>query len=86
MLIGSLSNDLLRVANLSYRGSNRAAERFLKEAQHWAVKLEEYQLEDYLKKIVDEVLNLSEKKLNQKKAESLLMQSILLQNYSLKIK
>jgi hypothetical protein len=83
MLIGSLSNDLVRVANLTHRGSTKAAQRFLEEAKRWATELQKYDLKEYIANIVDEVL--SETKLTIESAEKLLMYSTLLQNYTLKI-
>lgn len=84
LLIGSLSNDLLRVANLIQRGSNQGALRFFKEAQRWSSQLTRYPMKPYIEKIVQEVN--SEKEvdiLDMEKAERFLMYSILLQNYSL---
>jgi hypothetical protein len=84
MLIGSLSNDLLRVANLTYRGSHQAADRFFEEAKKWASQLDNYQLKTYIKKIIKDIQ--SETSLSMEKAEKFLMYSILLQNYSLHMK
>lgn len=84
LLIGSLSNDLLRVATLVQRGSVQAARRFLQEAKKWSEQLSEYAFKEYIMKIIHEVK--TEDKLSMKQAEKYLMYSILLQNYSLKIK
>lgn len=83
LLIGSLSNDLLRVASLVQRGSNRAAEKFFQEAKKWAIQLSNYELKEYIVKIIEDIK--SETTLTMEKAEKLLMYSILLQNYSLKL-
>ena len=84
LLIGSLSNDLYRVANLSYRGSIKAAERFFIESKRWTTDLENVQLKDHARKIIDDLNTLSLENLrSQETAEKLLMYSVLLQNYSL---
>lgn len=82
MLIGSLSNDLYRVASLAQRGSMNAANRFLLESKRWTNELKGYNLKGYLKKIV---LDLEKEDccLDEARAEKLLMYSVLLQNYSL---
>jgi len=59
LLIGSLSNDLLRVATLTQRGSIKAAERFLHEAKKWAKELSQYHLKEYLTQIIDDVLSVT---------------------------
>ena len=50
LLVGSLSNDLLRVAILQQRGSTVAAARFLAEAKNWAQPLSESTEKFYIKK------------------------------------
>jgi len=82
LLLGSLSNDLLRVANLTFRGSTVAAHKFMLEAKKWAAQLEDHKLKEYIAKIVQDVL--IDANLTQDRAERLLMYSILLQNYTLK--
>ncbi len=84
LLIGSLSNDLQRVATLSYRGSEQAAEKFWQSAQVWLDELDEEQLVPYVQNIMS---NLKQQKVLQKQnIEDYLMYSILLQNYTLKMK
>ncbi|HEX7017552.1 MAG TPA: hypothetical protein VF209_01435 [Patescibacteria group bacterium] len=83
LLIGSLSNDLLRVATLTQRGSNQAAERFFLEAKKWAEELSNHELKEYIAKIVKDIQ--SETSLTLESAEKFLMYSILLQNYSLQL-
>ena len=83
MLIGSLSNDLMRVASLTQRGSDKAAERFLVEAKKWAEQLSKYKFKGYILKIIEDIQ--SETALSLEKAEKFLMYSILLQNYCLHI-
>jgi len=82
MLIGSFSNDLYRVASLVQRGSMNAANKFLLESKRWTSELKNYDLKDYLKKIIIDLEN-GDHHLDESRAEKLLMYSILLQNYSL---
>ena len=85
LLIGSLSNDLSRVANSSYRGSHKAAEIFWAQAQRWVSDLKSYKNKPYIEKIID---SLSKEKLDptdSAQAEKNLMYSILLQNYTLSL-
>jgi len=84
LLIGSLSNDLYRIANLINRRSYKAAERFQKESKRWVKELKNCKVKSYIRKIIND-LN-SSKSANiksQKLAEKYLMYSILLQNYAL---
>lgn len=84
LLIGSLSNDLLRVANMIARGSGLGAIRFFIEAQKWNTELKNHKVKPYIKKIITDINNeSSENILDMAKAEKFLMYSILLQNYSL---
>ena len=85
MLIGSLSNDLLRVANLTYRGSNTAATKFISESQRWAQELMKHDTKPYINKIINDIEALSKKKIDLELADKYLMYSTLLQNYSLYI-
>jgi hypothetical protein len=90
MLIGSLSNDLLRVASLTQRGSVKGAIRFFKEAKRWSeqlhdkqTKLHDKQTKQYIKNIVNEIRHANVQDLTLESAEKYLMYGILLQNYSL---
>lgn len=83
LLIGSLSNDLYRVANCRVNGSKESAIRFAKEAKRWAVPLQKEEVADHIKKIAREISSTSSKSISLKKAENYLMYSILLQNYIL---
>ena len=85
LLIGSLSNDLMRVATLTQRGSLKAAAKFLDQAKKWCYELSTFKLKGYLQNIVDEIKNDHPNSLTTKQAEKYLMYSILLQNYSLKM-
>ena len=81
MLIGSLSNDLMRVASLTQRGSNEAAHTFFVEAKKWAEQLSKYTFKKYILQIIQDIQ--TETTLSLEKAETFLMYGILLQNYSL---
>lgn len=83
LLIGSLSNDLYRVATLSYRGSS-AAPRFFEESKRWTKELGNHEVRPYIRKILSDV-NSPKYSLDSLKdhAETFLMYSILLQNYAL---
>ncbi|MFC1710345.1 hypothetical protein ACFL0F_01620 [Patescibacteria group bacterium] len=83
LLIGSLSNDLYRVANLVSRNSNKAANRFAKEAKRWSVPLQNEELDEYIINIAKDVSNNKSKNVSLELAEKYLMYAILLQNYSL---
>ena len=84
LLIGSLSNDLQRVAVSIHRGSYPTAERFLKEANRWVLDLEEYPVKEYIQKILTDLKKNRPKNIKSLEiAEKYLMYSILLQNYAL---
>jgi hypothetical protein len=83
MLIGSLSNDLMRVANLQQRGSDKAAQRFFTEAKRWVSDLSQMKVKGYIKKIINDLDKETFEDSSIEKAEKFLMYSILLQNYSL---
>lgn len=85
LLIGSLSNDLYRVAYLTQRGSIKAAEKFWQQSGRWVKDLESAQVKPYVKKIILEIKsNLDSNSLTTETAERYLMYSILLQNYALR--
>jgi hypothetical protein len=83
MLVGSLSNDLFRVASLAQRKSTKAASRFLKEAKRWAKPLSESNVNDYIVKIAKDISARKNNDISIKSAELYLMYGILLQNYAL---
>lgn len=83
LLIGSLSNDLMRVASLTQRGSDKAAERFFIESKRWVSELMEADLKEYIQKIVKDLDSSTFKVGSMADAEKYLMYGILLQNYSL---
>jgi len=86
MLIGSLSNDLFRVASLVQRGSNQAAYRFLQEAKRWSNQLKNQPIPPYIEKLVSDVSQRNIADISLKSAETYLMYAILLQNYALRNK
>lgn len=83
LLIGSLSNDLFRVATLIPRVSDKAVARFLSEAKRWVEPLAQSGEKAYIRNIAQDVIKLSERDLDLSMAERCLMQAVLLQNYSL---
>lgn len=83
LLVGSLSNDLFRVATLTQRGSLSAATRFLTEAQRWAEPLIEQPVDGYIVEIARDVTKRKEDELSLELAERYLMYGVLLQNYAL---
>lgn len=83
LLIGSLSNDLFRVATLTQRGSQTGAQRFLLEAKRWAQPLKDKDIPSYIVNIATDITNRDEKDISIESAERYLMYGILLQNYAL---
>lgn len=81
LLIGSLSNDLFRVANLLHRGSQKGAERFFMESKRWTKELQNFSHKPYIQDIIKSLKN--KKVVQEKDKEDLLMYGILLQNYAL---
>lgn len=86
MLIGSLSNDLLRVANLTGRNSQKAADRFWKESKRWTAELSTKPLKRYIKNIILDINSDNDLSVSREKAEKLLMYGVLLQNHSLQLR
>ena len=82
LLIGSLSNDLLRLATFTHNGSP-SARRFLTEAKRWALPLTKADLPPYLAKIAQEIAAIPPTIPTIAQAERYLMYSVLLQNYAL---
>lgn len=83
LLVGSLSNDLFRVATLTQRGSLEVAARFLGEAQRWAEPLSKQPVDAYIVEIARDVTKRKEDALSIELAERYLMYGVLLQNYAL---
>ena len=86
MLLGSLSNDLFRVANLAQRGSTQAAQRFLLEAKRWTGSLQTHNNPQYIANIINDISNRADSDISLESAEQYLMYGILLQNYTLHLK
>lgn len=83
LLIGSLSNDLYRVATLSQRGSHPAASTFFVQAQRWCSELVAHPVSPSTKRIVTAVKNTPKTTFTLAQAEEFLLYSILLQNRAL---
>lgn len=83
LLIGSLSNDLFRVASLTQRGSIKAAGRFLIEAKRWSNSIQDHKVPPYILSIAKNVSDYKETLIDMEIAEKYLMYAVLLQNYSL---
>jgi hypothetical protein len=84
LLIGSLSNDLLRVANMIQRGSIQGSARFFSEALKWNAQLKQQKLKPYIQKIIADLETERENSIfTMEKAEKFLMYSVLLQNYTI---
>lgn len=83
MLIGSLSNDLSRVATMIYRKSS-SAETFFHEMFRWIKKLDTAPVRPYIQAILKDLKSHEQDpKYTEERAETYLMYSILLQNYCL---
>ena len=83
LLIGSLSNDLLRVAKSIERGSIKSAEKFWQQGQIWLKDLIRYNNKPYINKLLLNLQNDHFSPTDKNKAEKYLVQSILLQNAAL---
>ncbi len=83
LLVGSLSNDMFRVASLAQRGSLVAASRFLVEAQRWSSQLQDADVAEYIARLAADVSSRDTKDLSMASAERYLMYGVLLQNYAL---
>lgn len=86
MLIGSLSNDLARVATMIYRKSS-SAETFFHEMFRWIKKLDISSVKPYVQTILRDLKSHEQDpQFTLERAETYLMYSIILQNYTLHIK
>lgn len=83
IIIESLAMDLKRVAIELHRESFKMADRFKEEASKRELELENQQLDNYLKKLLERTRQIL---LSQKadRAEDVLMYSTLFQNFALK--
>lgn len=86
MLIGSLSNDLSRTANMMYRKSP-SAETFFHEMFRWIKAIDTASVKPYIQEILKDLQSHEQDpKYTEERAETYLMYSIILQNYSLHMK
>lgn len=86
MLIGSLSNDLSRTANMMYRKSP-STETFFHEMFRWLKVIDTGSVKPYIQTILKDLKSHERRpQYTQERAETYLMYSILLQNYSLHMK
>ena len=83
MLIGSLSNDLSRIANMIYKKSS-AAKTFFHEMFRWINTLDTDSVKPYIQTILGDLKSHEKNpQFTTERAETYLMYSILLQNYTL---
>lgn len=83
LLIGSLSNDMFRVATSIQRSAMPTATRFLIEAKKWSSDLENQDVAQHIKKIIHDINISPIEDLSLEAAERYLMYGVLLQNYAL---
>ncbi|MBI5613542.1 hypothetical protein HY947_01325 [Candidatus Gottesmanbacteria bacterium] len=83
LLIGSLSNDLARVANMMYRKSSNT-EVFFHEMFRWVNQIHSTNIKPYIQTILSDIRSHEKHpQYTKERAETYLMYSILLQNYTL---
>ena len=80
--LSSLALDLKRVAISYFKGSDKVAERFLKEAFLRRDEVQENKIKKYLVKLLDDLDNFKCEKDKKKVAEDALMYSKLFENAS----
>ncbi len=85
LIIESLAMDLKRVALGLYKGSHATADRFKEEALKRSQELEDQNINNYLKKLVQGTKK-ALKSNKERTAEDVLMYSTLFQNFALKKK
>lgn len=86
MLIGSLSNDLLRTATMIH-GKSPTAKVFFREIFRWVHALDKASVKPYIQTILKTLeSHEGNPQYTDDRAETYLMYSILLQNYSLHMK
>jgi len=83
LLVGSLSNDLFRVANLIQRQAFTGSSRFMQEAKRWAVALKDSSTPTYIGNIAQEIVAADDNPVSLGDAEKYLMYGVILQNYAL---
>ena len=82
-ILGALSMDLKRIAIGYHRGSVFMAQRFFQEALRRKSEIDEKSIKPYVKKILNNLGQLSSQKDTKDIAENALMYSTLLQNASI---
>ena len=85
MLIGSLSNDLYRVATSIKRGSYQTAKVFWQESKKRSNELAKHELKKDVLDIINYLNSTPNLETSTKESEKLLKYSAVLQNYSLDI-
>jgi hypothetical protein len=79
----SMAMDLKRAALGLHRGSNTMAYRFLEEAIKRKQEIDINKVDSYLRKIINNINKLAVTDNSERKAEDILMYSVLIQNYCL---
>lgn len=85
-ILGALALDLRRVAQGYYRGSEKMAARFAKEAKARKKELQNVDLKPYLQKLLSKMDEILKQEDHKKLAEDALMYSVLFQNAAMKRK
>jgi hypothetical protein len=80
ILLGSLSQDLFRIANFIHTHSKRSANRFWQEQKRWLKELEKEKLAPYLLKIIHELKALDFDATSLAQGEKLLTYGVIIQS------
>ena len=78
-IVGELSNDLFRIANMAHAGSSNGVDKFLVEAKKNAEILKDLDVDGYILNIAKDVG--SKDAVDLRRAELYLMYGVLLQNW-----
>ena len=81
LAIGAMAMDLKRVTMCYYNGSDKTAQRFCEEALKRCDEIDQSKLVPYLKRFINKLPKLLNKKDNLRVAEDALMLSTIFQNY-----
>lgn len=84
--LSSLAMDLKRASNGFYRGTDKTAQRFWKEALKRKAEVDMSLVAPYVSDLLNSMENIVNSEDKRKVAEDLLLYSILFQNASLKLK
>jgi hypothetical protein len=82
IILSSLSLDLKRIAIAYHRGSDKMAERFIKEVDRWLKSVNTSELPAYINVLLKNLNKILRFKEKERIAEDCLMYSTLFQNYS----